>query len=133
MKHPIAEALENVDPKIIKLVHGGGRNCRTAAYVNNQRVLIYGDAFYNEVLTLGAIEHYRGSEPFPPVFDSRLQPCEPPNKPGPLGRKFQRACEEVNRLRTSYVRKPIERTLQLLKAAEAKADKLKRAVTYLAK
>lgn len=132
-KHPITEALEASETKAIKLVHGGGKQCRTAAYVDDQRVLVYGDAFYNEVLTLGEITHYRGCEPFPPVFDERLQPCEPPKKPGPLARKFMRATEEVNKLRTRHYRKPSLRTSQLLAEAVKRAEKLKRAVTYLAK
>lgn len=131
MKHPIAEALKAATLKGINLVHNG-QQTRTAAYVDGKRVLVFGDAFYNEVLTLGQVAHYRGYEPFPEQFDGALLPSTAPTKPGPLARKFTRACEEVNKLRTQYVRKPSERGKKLLNAAERRAEKLKQQVTYLA-
>lgn len=132
MNHPVTSALLTSESKIISLVHNA-QQTRTAAYVDGKRVLVYGDAYYNEVLTLGKVVHYRGYEPFPEDFDTRLQPAEAPTKPGPLARKFTRACEEVNRLRTQHVRKPSERVAASLRTAEQKAEKLKRQVAYLAK
>jgi hypothetical protein len=131
-QHPIRSALIEANTKAISFVHNA-RQTATAAYVDDKRVLVFGDAFYNEAAGLGNVTHYRGYEPFPLLFDTSLTPCTAPTKPGPLARKFNRIAAEADKLRVSLNAKVDLKKAKQLRALADSAERLKRVLTFLGK